>query len=63
MREIGTEYLVALEAAQAAWRVFKTNDDDRYDPCGDTERRVTAEYEAALVRLAKATKALVEAVG
>ena len=61
-REIGLEYLDALADAQEAQKIYETNDEDDYDPCGDTQKRVTAELEAALARLALATKALIESV-
>lgn len=61
-RDIGLEYLDALANAQEAQKIYETNDEDDYDPCGDTKKRVTAVLEAALIRLALATKALIESV-
>lgn len=60
MRDIGTEYLTALSAAQDAKLAFETNGGDNYDPSGETKRRVTQDYDVSIARLAKATKALIE---
>lgn len=58
MMDVGEEYLAALAAAQEARQAYKTNGGDNYDPCGDTKRRVSAEYDEAIRRLARATSAL-----
>lgn len=59
VREIGLEYLDALEAAQDTKTVCKTNNGDSYDPCGTTRKRLASEFEETILRLAKATDALI----
>jgi len=58
-QEIGIQYLDALADAQHARRILETNDGDNYGPCGDTEKRVKAEFDAAVTHLALATRSLV----
>ena len=60
IKEVGSEYLDALATAQEALIALETNDGDSYDPCDYTKKRVKAEFDAAVLRLANATKALIE---
>lgn len=58
--DIGDTFIRALLKAQQAEQTYRTNDDDRYDPCGETKRRVREEYIAAIHGLAIAVKDLAE---